>query len=432
MLTKTTTGCLSILMFLTATGLADPPPTHTDESKVPEYVLPDPLTFPDGTPVKSADDWFQKRRPQILQDFEQEIYGKSPPAPETVTFKVLSEKQDALDGMAIRREIAVTLVEKPEPVVMTILLYLPKTSDKVPVFWGLNFTGNQGAASENDVILNTNWMRSNPPEVVDHRATEESRGNQARRWPMSLIVSRGYGVATAYYGDIDPDFDDKFQNGIHPAFYKAGQTQPAENEWGSIAAWAWGLSRGLDVLQQLPEVDGTKVAVLGHSRLGKTALWAGAVDPRFALVISNNSGCGGAALSRREYGETVARINHAFPHWFCDRFNQYNGKESTLPVDQHELIALIAPRPVYVASATGDQWADPKGEFLSARHADPVYRLLGTDGFGADAPPEASPGPDQPLKTGTIGYHLRNGGHDILEFDWLQYLDFADLHFRPR
>lgn len=315
---------------------------------------------------------------------------------------------------------------------MTMLLYIPKTGQPAPAFWGLNFRGNQAVTTETDVRINPNWMDDHGQGVTGHRATEASRGTQVGRWPLAMIVRRGYAVATAYYGDIDPDFDDGFQNGIHAPFRKPGQTQLATDEWGSIAAWAWGMSRGLDYLEQDPQINGSRVAVIGHSRLGKTALWAGATDTRFALVISNNSGCGGAALSKRHFGETVAAINKAFPHWFCDNFNRYNENEAALPFDQHELLALIAPRPLYVASISQDLWADPKGEFLSVLHADPVYRLLGTDGMGGTAPPAAMPAAQEPLKTGTIGYHLRSGKHEITAYDWQQYLDFADRHLKKR
>ncbi len=394
-----------------------------DESKVPAYTLPDPLIFNNGTEVKKKKQW-EKRRAEIFKLFETEVYGIAPKWDGEIITSEISSDINALNGNAIRKEINITLKRSNKELSMVMLLYLPKSTAPVPLFLGYNFGGNHTVTDEPEISVTTSWVRNNKEAgIADNKAVVSGRGRDASSWQVKEIVSRGYGLATIYYGDIDPDFDDGFKNGVHGLY----GSDPDNTSWGSIAAWAWGLSRAMDYLQKVPQIDAGKVIVMGHSRLGKAALWAGATDKRFAVVISNNSGCGGAALSRRVFGETVGRINRSFPHWFCDNFNKYNEKEDLLPVDQHQLLALIAPRPLYVASAEEDQWADPRGEFLSCVAASPVYKLLTKKTFPATTmPPVNSP------VVGKIGYHIRTGVHDVTLYDWQQYLDFADLHLRGK
>lgn len=409
--------------LLAAPLMAAPETFNSDESKVPPWTLPDPLVCQDGTKITTAEQWVNKGCPETLALFEDHVFGKSPPRP-APAWKLVEGPAPALAGKAVRRQFQVFFTGKQEGLAMDLLVYLPASSKgPVPVFFGLNFQGNQCVSKDPDIRLCTSWLRdSKESGIENNRATEASRGCQAERWPVEWIMDQGFGLATACYCDIDPDEHDEFRNGVHALFPEIEKTRGGST-WGSIAAWAWGMSCGLDCLVAQPEVDAAKVISIGHSRLGKTSLWAGATDTRFAMVVSNDSGCGGAAIERRWFGETVQRINTSFPHWFCLNHRKYNGNEAQRPVDNHQLIALTAPRPVLITSAQEDHWADPKGEFLGGLGADPVYRLLGTDGMAAKEWPAPSV-----LVDSRIGYQLRPGKHDVMMEDWQAYVKFARKH----
>jgi hypothetical protein len=273
--------------------------------------------------------------------------------------------------------------------------------------------------------MSKRWMRpTREMGIENNRATEKSRGKHASRWPLELAVGRGYAVATFYYGDIEPDHRDGWRDGIRGDLARSTGRPYAADDWGAIAAWAWGLSRALDHLETDPDIDAKRVAVFGHSRHGKTALWAGAQDERFAITISNDSGEGGASIARRTYGERVSDLVRAVPYWFCGNYAHFVDRESEMPIDSHMLVALSAPRPAYIASAVEDRWADPLGEFLAGKHAAPAWKLFGLEGLGVTEQPPL----DQPVGR-TIGYHVRAGDHDITAYDWKQFLDFADRHY---
>lgn len=366
-----------------------------DEAKVPKYNLPDPLKFQNGNPVATAKQWKDKRRAELLELFRSQVYGRRPDVKYTVKFEQTAEMKDAFNGTATGRSMTATIGVGDRKYSFPFVVFVPNGATKpVPAVVHINnryFIPLEKAASEHDPF-----------------------------WPAKTLIERGYATASFHTSNVDADKKDGYADGIR-AFFADG-APPKDDAWRSLSAWGWAASRLLDYLDSLPAVDGTRVAVVGHSRGGKTSLWAACEDERFAIAYSNDSGCGGAALSRRAYGETVERITSSFPHWFCKPFSTYGGRENKLPVDQHEVIALIAPRGVYVASADEDLWADPKGEYASVVAAAPVFKLLGKTSI---TQPEMPP-LNHPRVVGQTGYHIRTGGHGLGDEDWKWFLDFAD------
>jgi len=415
---------LVVILLVTTIGSTlskQSPPANYDESKVGTYTLPDPLVFNNGQRVRNANDWIKRRRPEVLELFAENMFGHSPRPQKPLKHEVWDTDRKALEGKAIRKQVTIHFSAKPDGPKAEVLIYIPTGAHKpVPVFLALSFNGNQTAAHDPAIKLGTTW---NPKTHDPEPATEESRGRASA--DTERILARGYAFATVCYTDIEPDFKGGYVHGIRTLFFDPGQTEPRPGDWGAIGAWGYGLSRVMDYLEMDRDVDAKRVAIVGHSRLGKTALWAGALDQRFAMVISSCSGEGGASLARRNYGETISNLNDRFPFWFAANFARYTDHADQLPVDMHELIALIAPRPVYVTAGETDKWADPKGEFLACVAAGPVYRLLKANDLGTDQMPAL----DQPIMH-TIAYHIHTGGHAITPFDWEQFLAFADRHLR--
>lgn len=371
-----------------------------DESKVPAYTLPDPLRTRDGAVISSAAEW-PTRRAEILDLFRETVYGRRPGPPERLGFDLLTEDRDALDGAATLRRVAIRSEHQGREHAFELILFLPnRPLGKAPVFLLLN----------NRPVSNTDPTREDPSGF----------------WPVEAVIARGYGIAAIQNNQLAPDDSSTFHEGVIRLFEGDEADSRASDDWAALAAWGWGASRAMDYFETDADVDPERIAVLGHSRGGKAALWAGAEDDRFALVISNESGAGGAALSRRRYGETVARITTAFPHWFAPRFAEYGGREDELPLDQHMLVALMAPRAVYVASADEDLWADPRGEFLSLANASPVFALWGNPVVGEDRMPPL----ETPAHFGRLGYHVRRGTHNLTPYDWMRFLDFAETLWR--
>ena len=386
-----------------------------DEAKVVPCTLPDPLRMEDGRLVTDAAMWYQARRPELHALFCREVYGQPLPRPAQMHFEVLREDAQYLGGRATRRDVSLRITGGADGTVLTFALILPnRPAGLVPVFAGLHLFDLASAEPRPAVAR----------RLPGAAAVTDEENRRAGLETLDQILAGGYGLASLNLDLLAADSATDYWKGAARLMGRTEGGPPGPEESGALGLWAWGLSRAMDYFETLPAIDASKVAVIGHSRMGKCALWAAANDGRFGMAISNNSGCGGAALNRRDYGETVAIITTAFPYWFCGNFARHAGQEQRMPVDQHELVALIAPRPVYIASAVEDRWADPRGEFLAALHAEPVYRLINAGGLGVTELPE----PDHPVG-GTIGYHLRSGQHDLTDYDWQQYLRFAGRHW---
>jgi hypothetical protein len=397
-------------------------PVNYDESRTGRYTLPDLLVLANGKRVRDAGAWMQKRRPEIVRLFEENQYGRCPGRPAGMSFDLFDKGTPAFDGKAIRRQVTVNFSTDKNGPKMDLLVYIPAAARKpVPLLLNLGFSANSDTVNDPGVKAGEIWGR-------DKKRVPAGQGRNFGRMDVVRLLERGYGFATVYYGDIDPDFEGGIPHGVRALYLKPGQQAPAPDEWGSIAAWAWGLSRAMDYLETDPGVDAKRVAIMGVSRLGKTVMWAGARDTRIAMVIASCSGEGGAALSRRNYGETVAHLTapSRYAYQFCVNYRRFAERPDQLPVDAHMLVALMAPRPVLLQTGDRDFWSDPKGEFLAAVAAGPVFRLLGKQGLGADQWPE----PDQPIMR-TIGYYMHAGGHGTIPSDWDQFLKFMDLHLRP-
>jgi hypothetical protein len=365
------------------------------EDKVPGYTLPDLLTTLNGTKVTSKDLWTNVRRNEILELFRENVFGRVPVTPFKTKFNIANIDMNAMEGIATRKEVQILIEAGGKSLSINLILFTPNNIKKpVPSF-----------------LLIDPWLSEN--NGPDWRL-------QSEYWPVKQAIKRGYGMAVFDASQLDPDNYDGFKNGIHALLDKVPRTDDA---WGTLAAWAWGASRCMDYLVTDKDLAADKVGIVGHSRAGKTALWAGAEDTRFALVVSNESGAGGAALARRRFGETVARLNSAFPHWYCLNYKKYSNNEDALPVDMHMLLALTAPRALYVDCADQDLWGDPRGSYLSLYNAIPVFNLLGTKSDISEVMPPLN----RQIISGKVGFHIREGVHNLLLKDWNWFMDFADV-----
>ena len=372
-----------------------------DEAKVPSYTLPDPLVSLDGKRIATKKQWETSRRPEILRLFADNVYGQIPKTYSAIKFTLTNENKTAMGGKAHLKEVQIEVTHQQKSIKINLIVFIPnQVQGPAPAFVLINHRGKDN--------------------------TDPTRTVKSDFWPAELLIDEGFAIAAFHVSDVAADNKDTFQNGVLQQLYP--EQLDMDNGMRALGAWGWGASRVMDYLQQDMQIDKNKVAVIGHSRGGKAALWCGAQDQRFAVVVSSCSGNGGSSLSRRHYGETVKMTTTSFPHWFPPRFSQYGDREDSLPVDQHELLALMAPRAVYVGTASEDKWADPLGSFLALKNAESVYALYGVDPL----PATVQPAVNVPVFNTALGYHLREGAHNLTRYDWQQYLTFARNHFNAK
>jgi hypothetical protein len=403
-------------------------PVNYHEDKVGTYTLPDPLTMNNGQKVKTANQWTTERRAELVKIFEEQQYGIAPGHPSDESFEVIDKGTPALCGKAIRRQVTIHLSKDSGWPVIHLLEYLPANagSKKVPMFLSINFGAVQAAVDDPGITPQQVWDQKGATKALPRPGPGFGRINAA------AMLDAGIGVATFYYGDVDPDSLTGFANGIRAKYMNPGQTgedDRAPDAWGSIAAWAWGMSRVEDYFETDAGVDAKRVAIHGVSRLGKTVTWAGAHDQRFAAVIASCGGEGGAALSHRDFGETIAHLTapSRYPYQFAANYAKWGGFPDKAPMDANMLIALIAPRPVLLQTGSTDYWSDPKGEFLAEVAAGPVYKLLGKQDLGTTT----WPAPKQVILTNGLSYYMHDGGHGMVPSDWDIYVQFLKAQLHP-
>jgi hypothetical protein len=398
-------------------------PVNYDESKVGTYTLTDPFTMTDGTPVRTAKDWTTKRRPELVKLFETQQYGIAPGRPGGENFDVFDKGTPALGGKATRKQVLIYLNKEKTGPHINLVEYLPASAKKpAPMLLSINFGAIQSAVADEGIKPIQVW-----DPKTNTRIDPPKGGRSFGKIDVEAFLDAGIGVATFYYGDVEPDYENGFSNGIRATYLKSAASRPPD-AWGSISAWAWGMSRVQDYFETDKSIDAKRVAIHGVSRLGKTVMWAGAHDQRFAAVIASCSGEGGAALSHRDYGETIAHLTAPtrYPYQFAGNYAQYGGFPDKAPMDANLLVALVAPRPLLLQTGNSDFWSDPKGEFLAAASAGPVWKLLGKQDLGTDTWPDA-----KHLVGGDLSYYMHDGGHGMVPGDWNVYVDFLKAHLHP-